>query len=147
MPVSDRSTAYGGGTDAARERLALAQHALLSSLVAGAPDPEGFDRRRLEVQRQALLTKRAAVVAKLDPELPRLLGEEYRELFLAYARPRPMTGGYHQDARDFVAHLLDAGLPEDSRHRERLAAHAAAGHDDAGVLRRLRRRLRRFLSA
>ena len=40
--------------DDARERLGLAQAALLSALVAGTPAPEGFDRARLKVQARAL---------------------------------------------------------------------------------------------
>lgn len=56
--------------DARRQRVALAQAALLSSLVAGTPAPEGFDRVRLGVQARALAAKRADVVAKVAPELP-----------------------------------------------------------------------------
>src|SRR5690606_562173 len=57
---------------AARQRLALAQTALLSALVAGTPAPEGFDRVRVGVQARALAAKRADVVAKVAPELPAL---------------------------------------------------------------------------
>ncbi|AJE43064.1 DUF692 domain-containing protein [Streptomyces nodosus] len=109
-----------GGTDPARRRLALAQTALLSSLVADAAPPEGFDRVRLGVQADALAAKRAGVVAKVAPELPRILGEEYRPAFLAYAQDRPMTGGHRRDALDFAEHLLRAGRPEDTRARRRL---------------------------
>ncbi|WP_432430901.1 DUF692 domain-containing protein, partial [Streptomyces reticuliscabiei] len=51
----------------ARQRVALAQTALLSALVAGTPVPEGFDRVRLGVQSRALGAKRADVVAKVAP--------------------------------------------------------------------------------
>jgi hypothetical protein len=54
-------------TDAARGRLACAQTALLSALVAGVPVPEGFDPARVAVQSRELLAKRAAVVAKVAP--------------------------------------------------------------------------------
>lgn len=98
--------------DAPRQRVALAQAALLSALVAGTPAPEGFDRARLGVQARALAAKRADVVAKVAPELPEILADGYRPAFLAYAQRRPMTGGYRRDALDFAEHLLLTGLPE-----------------------------------
>ncbi|PWI14856.1 endonuclease [Streptomyces sp. Act143] len=96
-------------TTPTRQRLALAQTALLSALVAGTPVPEGFDRVRLGVQARALAGKRADVVAKVAPELPVILGTEYRAAFLGYAHAHPMTGGYRRDALDFAGHLLQAG--------------------------------------
>ncbi|MFJ4713987.1 DUF692 domain-containing protein [Streptomyces sp. NPDC088785] len=93
--------------DSVRGRVALAQASLLSALVAGTPAPEGFDRVRLGVQSRALAGKRADVVAKVAPELPRILGPSaYRTAFLAYAARRPMTGGYRRDALDFAEDLL-----------------------------------------
>ncbi|MEV0323443.1 DUF692 domain-containing protein [Streptomyces sp. NPDC050658] len=106
--------------DGARQRLALAQTALLSALVAGTPVPEGFDRTRLAVQSRALLGKRADVVAKVAPELPEILGKAFRAEFVAYAQARPMTAGYRRDALDFAERLLLAGRPEDSEVRGRL---------------------------
>ncbi|MGC9381863.1 DUF692 domain-containing protein [Streptomyces sp. MH13] len=100
--------------DAVRQRLGLAQAALLSALVAGTPVPEGFDRVRLGVQARALAGKRADVVAKVAPELPVILGAEYRPAFLAYAEGRPMTGGYRRDALGFVEHLMRTGRPRDA---------------------------------
>ena len=110
----------GGPTDAARQRLALAQTALLSSLVAGTPVPEGFDPVRLGVQSRALTAKRSSVVAKVAPELPEILGDGYHSAFLGYARRRPMSGGYRQDALAFAAHLLDRDLPEAPAARRQL---------------------------
>ncbi|MGW2304852.1 multinuclear nonheme iron-dependent oxidase [Streptomyces sp. NPDC001809] len=104
----------------ARQRVAVAQASLLSALVAGTPVPEGFDSRRLGVQSRALAAKRAGVVAKVAPELPEILGAGYRPAFLAYARSRPMTGGYRRDALDFAEHLLIAGRPEDPAARRLL---------------------------
>ncbi|AJE81167.1 hypothetical protein SLNWT_0791 [Streptomyces albus] len=106
--------------EAARQRLALAQTALLSALVAGTPAPEGFDRNRLTVQSRALAAKRADVVAKVAPELPVILGAGYRAAFLGYAQARPMTGGYRRDALDFAEHLLLAGGPEEGTARGEL---------------------------
>ncbi|MFD3353079.1 DUF692 domain-containing protein [Streptomyces fradiae] len=139
----DRTDAPGevweAAPEAARERLALGQAALLSALVAGTPAPEGFDGARLRQQALALARKRAGVVARLAPELPVLLGEGYREAFVAYARTRPMAGGYRRDALDFARHLLDSGRPGDVRVRRRLYRWWAerAGRRPAGRAARL----------
>ncbi|MGW7204512.1 DUF692 domain-containing protein [Streptomyces sp. NPDC054837] len=101
----------------ARQRLALAQTALLSALVAGTPVPEGFDRVRVGVQARALAGKRADVVAKVAPELPEILGAGYRAAFLGYAHGHPMGAGYRRDALDFAGYLLGSGLPEDPHAR------------------------------
>ncbi|MFF1351779.1 DUF692 domain-containing protein [Streptomyces sp. NPDC058322] len=106
--------------DATRDRLAAAQTALLSALVAGGPAPQGFDRERLGVQSRALAAKRAGVVAKVAPELPEILGSGYRDAFLSYAGARPMSGGYRRDALDFAEQLLIAGRPADAAARRRL---------------------------
>ncbi|MFF3623860.1 DUF692 domain-containing protein [Streptomyces sp. NPDC002467] len=110
--------------EAVRTRVGLGQAALLSALVAGTPVPEGFDRRRVRVQARALAAKRADVVAKVAPELREILGggEPYREAFLAYAKSRPMSGGYRRDALDFAEHLLIRDLPADAAARRRLTA-------------------------
>ncbi|MFD8411297.1 DUF692 domain-containing protein [Streptomyces sp. NPDC059650] len=109
---------------AARMRVGLEQAALLSALVAGTPVPEGFDLRRVRVQARALAAKRADVVAKIAPELPGILGGRapFRAAFLAYARTRPMTGGYRRDALDFAEDLLIRDLPADPAARRRLTA-------------------------
>ncbi|MFF9688235.1 DUF692 domain-containing protein [Streptomyces sp. NPDC014623] len=104
----------------ARDRTAVAQTALLSSLVAGTPAPDGFDHRRLEVQSRALAAKRADVVARVAPELPGILGDGYRRAFLEYAGNRPMSAGHRRDALDFAEHLLIAGGPADDGARRRL---------------------------
>ncbi|WP_329221870.1 DUF692 domain-containing protein [Streptomyces sp. NBC_01485] len=106
--------------EATRQRLGLAQTALLSALVAGTPVPEGFDRVRLGVQSRALAAKRADVVAKVAPELPLLLGDGYRAAFVAYAQGHPMRGGYRQDALDFAEELLLGGRLTEGRSRREL---------------------------
>ncbi|WP_406341941.1 DUF692 domain-containing protein [Streptomyces sp. NBC_00648] len=111
-PAHRSSDEQGPGTDA-RLRLALAQASLLSALVAGTPVPYGFDATRLRVQARALAAKRADVVAKVAPELPRILGDAYRPAYLAYARSRPMGDGYRRDALDFVESLLKEDLDGD----------------------------------
>jgi hypothetical protein len=111
---------HPSGVDGARQRLGLAQAALLSALVAGTPVPEGFDRARVGVQARALAAKRADVVAKVAPELPVILGVEYRPAFLGYAQTQPMTAGYRRDALTFVEHLLSTGRPGDAQARREL---------------------------
>lgn len=120
QPTPPTPPAVRQSSDCARQRLALAQTALLSALVAGTPVPDGFDRMRLGVQARALGVKRADVVAKVAPELPVILGESYRPAFLAYAHSHPMTGGYRRDALDFAGQLLLSGGPEDVGARREL---------------------------
>ncbi|MET9975088.1 DUF692 domain-containing protein [Streptomyces microflavus] len=126
-PASGAGTSRGAGPLAgkpaapgARDRTAVAQTALLSSLVAGTPAPEGFDRRRLRVQSRALAAKRADVVAKVAPELPQILGDGYRAAFLDYAEARPMSGGYRRDALDFAERILISGGLADPVAQRRL---------------------------
>ncbi|MFF5971391.1 DUF692 family multinuclear iron-containing protein [Streptomyces sp. NPDC012769] len=121
-PETSDSLGSPAATGVVRQRVGVAEAALLSALVAGTPAPEGFDVRRLGVQSRALAAKRADVVAKVAPELPEILGDGYRPAFLAYARSRPMTDGYRHDALDFVEGLLVAGRPEDAEARRRLTA-------------------------
>ncbi|MFJ8536075.1 DUF692 family multinuclear iron-containing protein [Streptomyces sp. NPDC093591] len=116
IPEPEEAVA-GAFADPARQRLALAQAALLSALVAGTPVPEGFDRVRLGVQARALAGKRADVVAKVAPELPVILGDGYRRAFLAYSHGHPMTDGYRRDALDFAGYLLAEGRLGDPRVR------------------------------
>ncbi|MFF8950402.1 DUF692 domain-containing protein [Streptomyces sp. NPDC014940] len=122
--TEDAAAATTAGTvpagDGVRQRLGVAQAAVLSSLVAGTPVPEGFDRARMGVQARALAAKRAGVVAKVAPELPAILGDGYRAAFLAYARSLPMSGGYRRDALDFAGHLLKLGRPDDPGTRREL---------------------------
>ncbi|MFG2353429.1 DUF692 domain-containing protein [Streptomyces sp. NPDC048521] len=120
VAVLSRPAVGVGAREAARERLGVAQAAVLSALVAGTPVPEGFDRVRMGVQARALAAKRADVVAKVAPEVPAILGAGYRAAFLEYARERPMTGGYRRDALDFAGHLLRAGRPEEAEARRAL---------------------------
>ncbi|MFJ1733760.1 DUF692 domain-containing protein [Streptomyces sp. NPDC088254] len=116
----DHTAPVPPGGEAARQRLALAQAALLSALVAGTPVPEGFDRVRLGVQSRALAAKRADVVAKVAPELVSILGTEYRSAFVGYAQRHPMRGGYRQDALDFAESLLLSEKLTEGRARREL---------------------------
>jgi uncharacterized protein len=111
------------GTAGERQRLGLAQTALLSALVAGTPAPEGFDPGRLRAQSRALARKRRDIVARVAPELPPILGPEvYRREFLAYARSRPLTAGHRRDALAFTEHLLVSGEGLTPETRRKLTA-------------------------
>ncbi|MHC3469610.1 MbnB/TglH/ChrH family RiPP precursor modification enzyme [Streptomyces sp. 7R007] len=120
--TAGRGETGAAGLDVVRQRVALAQTALLSALVAGTPVPEGFDRVRIGVQARALAGKRADVVAKVAPELPEILGAEYRPAFLAYAQRQPMGGGYRRDALDFAAYLLRDGRLDEGPARQEVRA-------------------------
>ncbi|GGJ22182.1 DUF692 domain-containing protein [Streptomyces brasiliensis] len=120
-PAAD-GLAPEAGFESARERVGLAEAAVLSALVAGTPVPEGFDRVRMGVQARALAAKRADVVAKVAPELPDILGEGYRRAFLGYAQGHPLTGGYRRDALDFAGHLLFTAPVEDPAVRREVRA-------------------------
>uniref|UniRef100_A0AAU3GNH9 DUF692 domain-containing protein n=1 Tax=Streptomyces sp. NBC_01401 TaxID=2903854 RepID=A0AAU3GNH9_9ACTN len=119
-PLPARAPEPAGRAAGGRDRTAVAQTALLSSLVAGTPAPDGFDPRRLGAQRRALAAKRAEVVAKVAPELPGILGDGYRAAFLAYARNRPLPAGHRRDALDFAEQLLIEGRPAGDAARRRL---------------------------
>ncbi|SOD63876.1 hypothetical protein SAMN06297387_11335 [Streptomyces zhaozhouensis] len=126
---------------AARRRLAAAQDALLASLVAGAPPPAGFHPARLDVQRRALVAKRAGVLAKVAPELPEILGAAYRPAVVAHAARRPLTDGYRHDALALVRGLLgpEPGLALEQETRRRLTRWLARQEPPtrrAGALRR-----------
>ncbi|GAA3040273.1 hypothetical protein GCM10020229_59350 [Kitasatospora albolonga] len=92
----------------ARAELARRQSELLDALLAGAPVSAGFDEGQVRTQARGLLHKRRDTVARVEPELERLLGHEYGRLFLRYAEGRPMTGGYRADARAFAEWALAA---------------------------------------
>jgi hypothetical protein len=95
--------------DERRERLAHAQRELLAALVAGGPDPEGFDPERLGIQRASLIAKRRGLVARSAPDLVARLGGRFTGLFAEYAKGRPKPpGGSRGDARAFAEWL---GMP------------------------------------
>ncbi|GAA0407528.1 hypothetical protein Acor_69180 [Acrocarpospora corrugata] len=96
--------------DAARERLAREEARLLAALVAGAPQPPGFDPARLRIQAHSLIAKRRGLVAVALPGLVSALGAEFAREFFAYAdgRPKP-PGGSRADAHAFVEWLRAEG--------------------------------------
>ncbi|WP_063630336.1 hypothetical protein, partial [Pseudofrankia saprophytica] len=89
----------GARLDAARERVARRQATLLAALVAGGPDPAGFDWGALNATRQALLGKRRSGVARRWPTLAAERG--FADLFDIWAAARPPGGSFH-DGLDFA---------------------------------------------
>ncbi|MFP5019935.1 hypothetical protein [Pseudonocardia phyllosphaerae] len=63
--------------------LAARQAALVAALVAGGPEPSGFDARMLAVTRVALLRKRSGQVASAWPLLAHGFGDRWAAVFAA----------------------------------------------------------------
>ena len=87
--------------------LADRQAALVAALTAGAPTPPGFDTRRLEVARIALLRKRSGEVARHWPLLAATLGPAWTGTFTEWAATRP-TRGSLRDGWDLARALAAA---------------------------------------
>jgi hypothetical protein len=128
-PVPDRA-----GSDALAER----QAALVAALVAGAPDPAGFDPARLAAARRALLRKRAGEAAGAWPLLAASLGNLWASTFAAHHAGRP-PGGALRAGWD-LARALRGELTPDAAAE--LAVRETILHYD-GKRAPCRRRLRR----
>jgi hypothetical protein len=85
--------------------LAERQAALVAALTSGAAVPPGFDDRRVEIARVALLRKRAGEVARQWPELAQALGAGWWREWSAWAATRP-TRGSLRDGWDLARDLL-----------------------------------------
>ncbi|HEX5810701.1 MAG TPA: hypothetical protein VFY38_01240 [Pseudonocardia sp.] len=97
--------AQGGG-------LADRQAALVAALVAGAPDPAGFDTARLAATRRALLRKRAGEAAKEWPVLAASFGSRWASVFAAQHAGRASEGAL-RDGWD-LARALRGDLTADA---------------------------------
>jgi hypothetical protein len=118
--------------------LADRQAELVATLVAGAPTPDGFDERLVEVTRRALLRKRAGEVARHWPLLVAGLGTDWPTTFARWAAGRP-PGGSLRDGWDLARDLAARG-PLPAPTAEELAIHEAGWRYD-GVSPPRRRRL------
>ncbi|MEU7481267.1 hypothetical protein AB0A63_35195 [Lentzea sp. NPDC042327] len=83
----------------------------MNALLTGTPAPAGFDERRIEVERRALLAKRRGIVRMLGPEVAHELGDRFRPLFDRYALANPRKAGSRarEDAAAFADWLRAAG--------------------------------------
>jgi hypothetical protein len=98
--------------------LAEAQAALVRSLTAAAPAPDGFDPQLISLSARALVKKRVRTVARVWPQLVAALGDHYEERFQQYAlkHPLPRHGGPLADGRFFARHLQQSKeLPDAGR--------------------------------
>lgn len=100
-------TRSNGDQSPERARLAAAQHTLVAALVTDAPDPVGFDRRRLAAARAALRRKRAGETARHWPMLAHSLADRWPADFVAWAAGRPPAGGL-RDGWDFAREWSEA---------------------------------------
>ncbi|WP_326553028.1 hypothetical protein [Micromonospora sp. NBC_01813] len=105
--AAGRPSRSDGDQQPERARLAAAQHALITALVTDAPDPVGFDHRRLSAARTALLRKRAGETARHWPMLAHSLAGRWPDDFVDWAAGRPSTGGL-RDGWDFVREWSEA---------------------------------------
>lgn len=124
--------------------LAERQAALVAALVAGAPNPPGFDAARLAAARRALLRKRAGEAAKVWPVLAASLGARWSAAFAAHHAGRE-PGGALRDGWDLARALraeLSADATAELRDRE-----ARWRYDGVAPprIRRIRAALRRLV--
>ncbi|GGK71792.1 hypothetical protein [Mangrovihabitans endophyticus] len=130
-PATGRPARAGGAQ--ARPGLAARQAALVDALTRGAPVPAGFDARRVEIARVALLRKRAGEVARHWPMMAAGLGPGWLPAFSAWAAARP-TRGSLRDGWDLARELLARRtLPEMAAPE--LAVREATLRYDIGGLR------------
>lgn len=130
----------GHAEGAGRPDVAAAQAGLVASLVAGAPDPPGFDPGRLSATRAALLRKRAAEVAKVWPLLAASAGPDWPRVFAAHAAGRPPAGAL-RDGWDVARALRPTLTPGAAAE---LAEHEAAFRYDGASAPRPRGRVARL---
>lgn len=121
-----------------RSRLATQQAELVSALMANGTIPCGFDAARLQVAAESLRRKRCRAVARAWPAVARSLGEEYRELFAAYAdtKPLPQRAGPLADGRGFAHWLSGRGLLPEAARVQALAVDLEFASTEAGLVPR-----------
>ncbi len=133
-----QAVAMGGG-------LAERQAALVAALVAGAPDPPGFDPGRLAATRRALLRKRAGEAARHWPVLVASLGPRWSAAFAAHHAGHEPGGGL-RDGWDLARALRPELTPDaaaELREHEALWRYDGAGAPRPRRLGRLRRAVAR----
>ncbi len=141
-----------------RARLAARQAELVRALYGGSP-AQGLDQHRVRLTSNALARKRARAVARAWPALPRELGAQYAERFVAYARvtPPPDAGAFADGLAFSQVMAREQRLSGDARiehmlattcnklRRNRLAARrgppAGGGHNPLAAPPRYHRQL------
>jgi hypothetical protein len=126
--------------------LADRQAALVAALVAGAPDPPGFDPARLAAMRRALLRKRAGEAAKHWPVLAASFGPRWAAVFAEHHAGREPGGGL-RDGWDVACALRPELTPDaaaELREREAYVRYDGAGAPRPRRLGRVRRAANRL---
>lgn len=130
----------------AGSRLSADQAGLIATLVAGAPEPAGFDGRRLDATRRALLRKRAGEVATVWPLLAASLRPDWPRMFVEHAAGHPPLGAL-RDGWDLARALRSRGLLPGGAVGELAERDADMRYDGTGAPRprgRIARHLRRL---
>lgn len=122
--------------------LARRQAELVAALVAGGPDPSGFDRHRLAATRTALLRKRAGQAAMAWPLLAADLGPDWATTFARRFAGVPPCGA-QREGWDLARERAASGLLGPGAARE-LAGREAILHYDGRSAPRPRGALSRF---
>lgn len=123
--------------------LADRQAELVRSLVAGEPDPDGFDEARLDAARKALLRKRAGEVRKMWPRLAASYGHDWVPRFSQWAAGRRPQGAF-RDGWEFCREHPPEGaaaieyLVHDMRMRRSFGIRASHGVVVFKLIRRVR---------
>ena len=123
-PGGPRPARLQGGAADGLARLREWQGVLVAALVAAGEIPPGFDVRKVEATREALLRKRSGEVAAAWPALAAALGPQWTVTFREFAAGRPPAGSL-RDGWDLARYLAAEGrLPAagraELRTRERL---------------------------
>ncbi|WBB82259.1 hypothetical protein O7606_01880 [Micromonospora sp. WMMD882] len=108
--------------------MAARQAALVAALVAGGPLPSGFDSRRVDAARAALLRKRAGEIARHWPLLAAGLGAAWPDAVARWAAARPSRGGL-RDGWDLARALRAEGRLPPLAAGELATREAAARYD------------------
>lgn len=119
----------------ADEDLARRQAELVAALVAGGPDPSGFDPHRLSATRAALLRTRAGQAAGAWPLLAADLRPDWAATFAArFAGVAPY--GAEREGWDLARELAAAGRLGPGATRELAGREAALHYDGRSAPRR-----------
>jgi hypothetical protein len=131
--MKDHDVQPAGRATSLRER----QAELVEALTSGGPVPPGFDGRRVEAARVALLRKRAGEVARQWPSLAAALGPRWAGIFTGWADQRPTLGAL-RDGWDLARDLESRGELPAAAGAE-LAGREAARRYDGRSAPRVRR--------
>jgi hypothetical protein len=131
--MNDHDGQPGGRAASLRER----QAGLVEALTSGGPVPEGFDDRRVQAARVALLRKRAGEVARPWPSLAAAFGPRWVGVFAGWADRRPTLGAL-RDGWDLARDLKSRGELPAAAGAE-LALREAAWRYDGRSAPRVRR--------